>query len=199
MNLKINSRKSFACLAHFPRRGFVGPLGDDIPSIFPIVAGVLLFFGTIAFAGNLSAEKNAYLDIRKAAVSLSYIVTDKGFVTETTLIDKATALKKAADANSVYVLLTVKRYCGEITFTNDPYDPLSPYYYDRSDENEPAGRTWRAYTNNPDVALLHGESFIPAKESYAIVFNYPIAVPCPDSGSPTFGHGLMNIIVWRKS
>ncbi len=179
------------------RKGFVGPLGDDIPSIFPIVAGVVLFFGTIAFAGNLSAEKNAYLDIRKAAVSLSYIVTDKGFVDDATFQDKCAALQKAADADNVYVLLTVKRYCGEIIFTDDPKSRLSPYYYEK-DLNDDYGYTWQACTNYEDLQR-RGGAFVPNERSYAVVFNYPIAVPCPSHGSSTFGHGLMNIIVWRKS
>ena len=202
MNLKTNStnsRKNFACFAgftRFPKRGFVGPLGDDIPSIFPIVAGVVLFFGTIAFAGNLSAEKNAYLDIRKAAVSLSYIVTDKGFIDEATFGDKCAALQKAADADNVYVLLTVKRYCGEIIFTDDPKSHLSPYYYEKNGNNY--GYTWEACTNYENLQQ-RGGAFVPNERSYAVVFNYPIAVPCPDYDSPTFGHGIMNIIVWRKS
>jgi hypothetical protein len=181
------------------RKGFVGPLGDDIPSIFPIVFGVMLFFGTIAFAGNLVAEKNSYLEVRKAAVSLSYILTEKGFVTGTSFGPKCAAIEKAATANNVFVLVTVKRFCGPVVFTNDAEDPVSPYYYASVDDRV-LGHTWRSCTNNPDVKGFpaSGQAFIPSKKSFAVVFNYPVAVPCPGESSPNFGHGLMNIIVWKK-
>jgi hypothetical protein len=178
-------------------RGFVGPLGDDIPSIFPIVAGIMLFFGTIAFAGNLAAQKNSYLEVRKAAVSLSYVMTEKGFIDSASWTPKCDALKKAADANNVFVLATLKRFCGQVDFP-DPGDPpqLSPYYAADADGGQ-LGHTWRECTNDEKIAPMP-TLFNPSRKAYAVIFNFPVAVPCPNEGDPTFGPGILNIIVWRR-
>ncbi len=181
-------------------RGFVGPLGDDIPSIFPIVAGVMLFFGTIAFAGSLVAEKNAYLDVRKNGVSLSYIVTEKGFVNELTWDQKCAALTKAADASGMFVLVTIKRFCGPVLFTEQNDNPLSPYWVGGTRDGK--GETWRECTNDEKARALFSDArgtFVPPQQYHAVVFNYPIAVPCPYSYSPTYGTGLLYLIVWKRS
>jgi len=181
------------------RKGFVGPLGDDIPSIFPIVAGLMLFLGTLAFASNLVAQKNAYLEVERAAVSLSYIATEKGFVTQAGWASKCPSLEKAADANGVRVFASVKRFCGEIDFPNSVSDPASPYYAEQGYAGT-GGRTWLACTNDDDVGshLQRAQPtvIVPQRQS-SILFSYPVAVPCPGTDSPTFGHGVLNLLVWR--
>jgi len=37
---------------------------------------------------------------------------------------------------------------------------------------------------------------VPQRQS-SILFSYPVAVPCPGVDSPTFGHGVLNLLVWR--
>ncbi len=186
-------------------RGFVGPLGDDFPSIFPIVAGVLLFISTISFAGGLAADKNSYLEVRKAALSLSYIVTEKGFVTAETWVSKKAALEKAAQANNVFVLATVKRFCfdpdfpraggGEIVFPETQDSPESPYYIETSSEPK---RTWLYATNNDALLSANPPVLISTTKRNLVMLNYPVAVPCPNADSPTFGLGMLNVIVWRR-
>lgn len=176
------------------RKGFVGPLGDDIPSIFPMVAGIMLFVGTLAFAGDLVAQKNSLLEVRKAAVSLSYIVTDKGMVTRESWDAKCVALKKAGKANNVRVLATVKRFCGEVVFPDPNQQPppepqLSPYY---AGESNALRSTWRYCSDDWTAGQLPFE-----KLRYPVIFNYPVAVPCPDESSPGYGPGILNLIVWR--
>jgi hypothetical protein len=61
-------------------KGFIGPIGDDIPSIFPIIAGVMLFIGAIVYVNAEAANNDAALHLRKSALELSYIVTEKGYV-----------------------------------------------------------------------------------------------------------------------
>ncbi|VVB67748.1 Uncharacterised protein [Candidatus Norongarragalina meridionalis] len=164
------------------RRAFVGPLGDDIPSIFPIVAGVLLFIGTMAYAASLVAEKNSYLEVRKTSLGLSYIVTERGQMKkadlETLCADK---LRKFGTNARVKFLITLERECPGYVFETDPkttYDPNTAY----------------AACSNLDFDAIKPDE-VAARSP--VVLNYPVAVPCPDEGSFTDGFGMINVIVWR--
>lgn len=200
---KLKKGKTGSAALKSGLRGFVGPLGDDFPSIFPIVAGIILFISTISFAGGLAANKNSYLEVRKAALSLSYIVTEKGFVTAETWVAKEAAIEKAADAGNVFVLATVKRYCydsgrdsgGEIVFPETQNSPESPYYVAR---NPGFAQTWLYATNNEALLRANPPVLDAANIRNLVMLNYPVAVPCPNQDSPTFGLGMLNVIAWRK-
>ncbi len=190
-------------------RGFVGPLGDDIPSIFPIVAAVLLFVGTLAYANDLVTQKNRALETRQAGLGLSYIVTERGLINNRTDFEKSTCddfLKKYAVSNRVQFLVTVKRYCDKIQFYYPVDNPgpnearLSPAYLEKtptesSNSADVSGRTW-AYCTNVQNPPSDGLMKVPA---HAVSFTYPIAVPCrTNTQIPTNGLGLVNVITWKE-
>lgn len=196
-------------------RGFVGPLGDDLPSIFPIITAVLLFVGTLAYANGLVAAKNRTLETRQSALGLSYIVTERGLIDNQSEFEKTTCedhLKKYAVSNHIQFVITVKRYCLEppgshgIRFYYPKENPgleekrLSPTYLEKTDtdSNNPSvvyGHTWTYCTNVPNARnndLLN----VPAD---AVAFTYPVAVPCPlTSQLPTNGLGIINVIAWKE-
>lgn len=176
------------------RKAVIGPLGDDIPSIFPIIAAVMLFTGTVLYALTLVDEKNAYLEIRRGAMTLSYAVTEKG-VTDADGFGKMCEekLKPLGTAKNVNFLVTVKRYCGGISVQNlaeQSPETYGPYFVD---ESEAEGDTWLYCTNYESMPT--GTAFPqPARN---VLMNYPSAVPCPDADSPTRGIGMINVIAWR--
>jgi len=179
------------------KRGMIGPLGDDIPSIFPIVASVLLFTGTVLYALDLVQQKNVYLEIRRGATALSYAVTEKGFVENQTFKDACeTRLKPLGEAKSVTFLITIKRFCDGIPLEkqSDPatYPKQSPYFVD---ESTTADETWLYCTNEKTLATPTATLFPEPKR--VSVMNYPVAVPCPDTNSPTRGLGIINVIAWK--
>ena len=170
-------------------RGFVGPVGDDIPSIFPIVAGVLLFLGTLFFVNGTVQQKNELLEVRKAALSLSYLVTEKGSMDRTGLqVVCDSKLKPLGFTNAVNFLVTLKRFCSKIPTT--PVDKEDAYYVG-SEDDSPAYAFCTSLKPGPKSGLL-------PQPKQAVVFSYPIAVPCPKKDSPTQGLGEINVIAWRK-
>jgi len=197
------------------RRGFVGPLGDDLPSIFPIIAAVLLFVGTLVYANGLVTAKNRTLETRQAALGLSYVVTERGLIDDQAEFEKTTCednLKKYALSNHIQFVVTIKRYCIEppgqrgIRFYYPKENPLpeekrlSPSYLEKTptDSDDPAvvyGHTWTYCTNVPNARnndLLQ----VPAD---AVAFTYPVAVPCPLTQQlPTNGLGIINVIAWKE-
>ena len=119
-------------------KGFIGPLGDDIPSIFPIVFSVLLFTGSVIYANQMISEKAKAIEIREGAMALSYLVTDKGFV-EWDQANGKTSLEKVCEEKikpraaslNVKFLITLKRFCKGIpsSFDWEQVDSVSPPSY----------------------------------------------------------------------
>ncbi len=46
----------------FSSKGFLGPIGDDLPSLIPLVFSLVLFFTTFTFAFNAFESRNSYFD-----------------------------------------------------------------------------------------------------------------------------------------
>ncbi|MFH1056204.1 MAG: hypothetical protein V1717_00150 [Candidatus Micrarchaeota archaeon] len=188
---------------HLKSKGFIGPLGDDIPSIFPIVFAVLLFGGTVIYANQVISEKASALETREGAVSLSYLVTEKGFLSDAEL-EKICTEKIEARAASLKVryLITLKRFCDGIPvdFTSsdpdlNPYgngEKASPFYLDTS---LVAGETWFYCSNSEEVETTGTGLFEQPKQS--ILLSFPVAVPCPNYDSFTSGLGVVNVITWK--
>lgn len=167
-------------------RGFVGPLGDDFPSIFPIVAGVLLFLGTMAYAASLVDEKNNYLEIRKAALGLSYIVTQEGSFNAMSFKQQCgTELTRFAEAHSVKFFVAVEAACKGVTFAEDPEEVF------RGGEEAPERR---GVCSSERIEEISAQEI---QERNPVLLTYPTAVSCPEEGSFTKGLGVITVLAWR--
>ena len=62
------------------RRGFIGPIGDDLPSIVAIMLALGLFFSGVLFALNAYNQKLASLDLLKGGLEVSRVVLADGLV-----------------------------------------------------------------------------------------------------------------------
>jgi len=61
----------FKIIKGFKGRGFIGPIGDDLPSLVPIVVALLLFFTTFTLALNTYNTKNAFLNQQTEMTSVA--------------------------------------------------------------------------------------------------------------------------------
>lgn len=52
-------------------KGFIGPIGDDLPSLIPIVVGLLLFFMTFAMVLSAYNTKNALISQQSEMTSVA--------------------------------------------------------------------------------------------------------------------------------
>jgi hypothetical protein len=55
----------------FGRRGFIGPLGDDFPAIFPIAMGLMFFFGAISLTYLNYTDKRDTATLMRANLAMS--------------------------------------------------------------------------------------------------------------------------------
>ncbi len=56
---------------NFFSKGFIGPIGDDLPSLIPIMISLLLFFSVFALTLNTYYSKNAVLSQQMQLVSIA--------------------------------------------------------------------------------------------------------------------------------
>ncbi|MBI5224475.1 hypothetical protein HY989_01245 [Candidatus Micrarchaeota archaeon] len=178
-------------------RGFIGPLGDDIPSIFPIVAGILIFLTSMLYIDSQFSERNAYLETRSATLQLSYVATDKGYMDDAKFIEKCTEMNLFAQKKQLKFATILKKYCGPMVFSDSEnlkitssqktFGTVTSIVEDKvcsSDE------TISKVTPNPPISAQ--AISIPSKN--AILLSYPIAVDC---GNSNRGLGLITIAGWR--
>jgi len=53
------------------QKGFIGAIGDDLPSLVPIFFSLLIFFGTLSYVFITLNEKNTYLEKYFESISVS--------------------------------------------------------------------------------------------------------------------------------
>lgn len=179
-------------------RAFIGPLGDDIPSIFPIIMGIILFVGAMLFAANMIDQKNEFLDLRRAAVNLAYSAVERGTYDAAAFADKCAVIESQAKASRVFFALALKNYCNRsIDFaelSNDAGPSGTGKILMDVTKPDPANPGLKCWIDGPPLGREPEPLSLPKD---AVVFNYPVALDCR-SNPPHRGLGLMSLIVWRQ-
>ncbi|MFH0835600.1 MAG: hypothetical protein V1834_00365 [Candidatus Micrarchaeota archaeon] len=186
------------------RKAFVGPLGDDIPSIFPIIAGVLLFFSTVYYASSLIDARNEYLEKRKAALDLSYVLTEKGFLsTEDFQVLCDSRLRTAGTTFGVKFIAFVDVEETDCSGIYSPDDTSPEFYRHAAGESfNPAFYSLSLKSLNRIgycTNLLSTPTTAEAEEIVSkepVVFNYPISTNCVHEPSLK-GVGLLTVMTWH--
>ncbi|MDD5163662.1 MAG: hypothetical protein PHD95_05655 [Candidatus ainarchaeum sp.] len=61
-------------------KGFLGPIGDDLPSLIPLVFALIIFFYSFTFAWNAFDQKNRFFDDSKDVLDLASIMRGNSYV-----------------------------------------------------------------------------------------------------------------------
>ena len=179
------------------RLGFIGPLGDDIPSIFPVVAGVLLFFVSIGTASMRMDERNNYLSLKRSGMDIAYAAMVKGKMTQSDFDSLCDAsLQEVAKRNAVYFAVTVQDCCVDLC-TRTVAAPGKSFKICERDSYAP-------FKTRPDFKICTNENKVKRgiyPKSF-VSFVYPIAIPVLGGATGPYGPiyfkpGIVNVIVWR--
>jgi len=158
------------------RRGFIGPIGDDIPSIFPIMAGIVLFIATLIYANDEFNSKNAGISLRKAGLDMAYIVVEKGYVNQGGFDETCEGLlKPSARKNNVFFAVML-RDC-----TTDPSESF-------------AGTQICSLTQEENAEI--NSEYLTLKQT--AIYNYPTATECETPAGTKTGLGSVSVITWYK-
>jgi len=61
-------------------KGFIGPIGDDIPSLIPLLLGLVIFFSTFTTAFNSFDRINTEFDSDLAVMNITRIMQSNSYV-----------------------------------------------------------------------------------------------------------------------
>ncbi|HLC36691.1 MAG TPA: hypothetical protein VJK05_03750 [archaeon] len=61
-------------------KGFLGPIGDDLPSLIPIIFGLTIFFASFTFSLNKFNEVNSLIDEKLEILKVSRGLRLNGYV-----------------------------------------------------------------------------------------------------------------------
>ncbi len=199
------------------KRAFIGPLGDDIPSIFPIIGGFILFIASIAYVASLFDSKNVELSKRKTALDLSYLVTDRGYLDDFEFTGRCTAMRDFAEKRAVNFVAVMQKHCNQMYLSGSTFvisgvaykkDPESKdvFYQDYpSESSSPQSYSALIASKGFKLDKLKGRICSKVKDDTKVqqeaadnfnistILSYPVAVNCDGQR----GFGLINLMVWR--
>lgn len=78
------------------KKGFIGPLGDDLPSLIAIMLALTLFFSGLTFAMQTFNTKQGKVRLMKGAIDIS-----RALIKDPILSENPEDLMKGVEANSI--------------------------------------------------------------------------------------------------
>ncbi|MEK6958018.1 MAG: hypothetical protein AABW99_03510 [archaeon] len=61
-------------------KGFIGPIGDDLPSLIPLLVGLVMFFSTFSVTFNAFDARNAEFDHDIALMRISRVLQSNSYI-----------------------------------------------------------------------------------------------------------------------
>jgi hypothetical protein len=190
-------------------KGFIGPIGDDLPSLIPIVTGLVIFFSVFVLTMNTYNEKNDYLEKQIDMTSVARDLTGDSLILNWSQFnDRCTGLKIKRYPYSFITAI----YGTDVDLTNVIQDfkeaSLQGPSGTRADgsefgfiKQEVEGLGQQSFYCN--YLKIGGKDFSTNKREYSVRF-YPIAVQQPiqvATGSVTYQYlivpAVMAMVVWE--
>ena len=160
------------------KKGYIGPLGDDFPALFPIILGLVLFFGAVSLTYQIYEMKNAQVNSMRANIMLSRGIRERKHMDWDYWDNYACPLLKTTKVN--YGVQAAMRI--DISNYTD-YDPpgydfeTQPFYFDNPNKNsEPAV----CFEGGPLIEFSEWEANVPTAEDTLgrnfVSMTYPVIV-----------------------
>ncbi len=108
--------------------GFVGPLGDDIPSIFPLVTGIIILISSIAFLSNEISTKNNFIELRKSVLSISDLMLQSGYISNLKFDDLCWQVKNYSTDRGYDIYVSLQKGCKTGIDKNRNYNEIIENY-----------------------------------------------------------------------
>jgi len=191
------------------KRGFIGPIGDDLPSLIPIVTGLVIFFSIFVLTLNTYNEKNNYLEKQIDMTSVARdLKGDSLILNWSQFNDRCSAMKVkrypysfiiAVYGANVDLTKVVQEFKDASLLTGEEINNGVDEFSFLKQEIV-GGSTMSFYCN---YLKIGGKEFSDNKRQYSIRF-YPIAIQQPilvQTGTVTYQYlivpAVMAMVVWE--
>lgn len=142
------------------QHGFLGPIGDDIPSLIPLVVALIIFFSTFTFALNEFNRKSSTFAADRDSLAVADVLKSDSLISNYNEFDQ---LCKSIRISSIKFVAGIV----DISFQPGAIDQLE--HLDTKFELDSSGKEFRCgnYDDPIDRDLLESRSFV--------IFSFPIA------------------------
>lgn len=186
------------------KKGYIGALGDDFPALFPILLGLLLFFGSITLTYQVYELRSKQINAMRANVMLSRAVRTQRQFTGNYWNDYACPLLQSSRSNyGVHTAMILNRthydtydkQAGSYSLDNDfvTFEDTNTIAICTENSLPPAGPghgTPADWKND----VPHGE----ATESVNYVsMEYPVVVEVNTAGGKQFLTAELILVTWQ--
>ncbi|VVB70267.1 Uncharacterised protein [uncultured archaeon] len=162
---------------------FIGPLGDDIPSIFPLVTGILILISSIAFLSNEISSINSFIELRKSILSISDLMLQSGYISNQTFETLCDQVKNYASDRGYNIFVRLQKGCGTgVSYLKN---------YTVIDSTKDLVCLTEDLGNNPTYFSIAENA------STGVFATYPVAVDCSERNDESVkGVGKLNIALY---
>jgi len=77
------------------RKAFIGPIGDDLPTLVIVLFALFMFFSGIVFAYGLVGEKREAMELNEASLLIAKVFTSEGVLSDEDLNPNSPLMQKA--------------------------------------------------------------------------------------------------------
>lgn len=193
------------------RRGYIGPIGDDLPSLIPLIFALAVFFATFSNTLNTFEKKNALFDLDLEVFKIARIMRGNGFYTGVESFHDACDLVRAKNVYFFAMIVPIPPN------TNDPYN----FSLFKSQggiveaKSIPEMISNKEILSDPRASDSQNAAYIcpsiSAIDAYAVPFSgsaysegklltrsFPIAVSTVnEEGYPLIDLGQLVVVIWR--
>lgn len=176
--------------------GFIGPLGDDIPSIFPLITGIIILIASMAFLSNEISSKNDSIELRKSVLTISDLILQTGYISNVKFTIVCDEVKKYSIDRGYEVFMSLQKGCNTGIQTNKYTDIRSTTGDNSSTDLFCLSETDIQSTTNSEVASYDQ---IVNNATGGVFSTYPIAADCSkNSDESVKGIGRLNIVLYPR-
>jgi hypothetical protein len=190
-------------------RGFLGPIGDDLPSLIPIVTGLVIFFSIFVLTLNTYNEKNNYLEKQIDMTSVARDLKGDSLILNWEQFDKRCSAMKIKRYPYSFIIAfygadvdlkdVIQEFKDSSLLTNEDVVNSGDQFSFLKQPTED-GSIKSFYCSYIKVG---GKEFSSVKKQYSVRF-YPIAVQQPilvATSSVTYQNlvvpAVMSMVVWE--
>ena len=158
-------------------KGFVTTVGFDIPSIIPIVVGLIIFFGLLTYSITTVNAKNAELKLERDGLTIANALRQDGYIIEGTLED---ACKSALNINANFLALVTSRENVSKAALAETVNAVAGYA---------SAGDYCASTTDGATPLTH--------RAAKVVYAYPVIYQDTGAGAAGVKFRYLTIILWK--
>ena len=104
----------------FSQAGFLGPIGDDLPSLIPLIVSLMVFFSTFSFSFNAFDSKKESFDAAVSILRVSGALRGNSYFSG--LADFKAKCSQISDRRFNFV-------AGLMELPENPFDPADPAHF----------------------------------------------------------------------